>query len=375
MTGKIIGMDASRNRSGGAVCHIVELIKGASPLEHGISKVHLWAYKSLMDKIPDYPWLIKHTPLVLEKSLAHQMWWQYAILPQELRRLGCDILFSTSAGSICRFEPSITISQDMLSYEPGEMKRYGLSKSRLRLLLLRYIQSSSLKRAKGAIFLTNYAQHMIQKAIGVLDKSVVIPHAPADGFRQLTDNVTWSAEQKKIRCIYVSHTAMYKHQWNVIKAIGEVRKAGFDISLLLVGSGAGRAQKMVEQQQLITDPNGEFIEQMPYVEHNKIPGLLAASDVFIFASSCENMPITLIEGMASGLPIACSNRGPMPEVLQDGGVYFDPENPESIAEAIKKIVVNSELREKISIRAKLLSEQYSWDQCASQTWSFIESMV
>ena len=47
----------------------------------------------------------------------------------------------------------------------------------------------------------------------------------------------------------------------------------------------------------------------------------------IFASSCESSSCVLIENMASGLPIACSNRGPMPEVLKDGGVYFDPEKP------------------------------------------------
>ena len=50
------------------------------------------------------------------------------------------------------------------------------------------------------------------------------------------------------------------------------------------------------------------------------------ADLGVFASSCENLPIILIEKMASGLPIACSNKGPMPEVLGSAGVYFDPEN-------------------------------------------------
>jgi len=43
----------------------------------------------------------------------------------------------------------------------------------------------------------------------------------------------------------------------------------------------------------------------------------------------------LVEAMASGLPIACSNRGPMPEVLGDAGVYFDPEDPHDIARALR----------------------------------------
>ena len=45
---------------------------------------------------------------------------------------------------------------------------------------------------------------------------------------------------------------------------------------------------------------------------------------------------TLIESTCVGLPIACSNRGPMPEVLEDGGVYFDPENTQSIKRSIEK---------------------------------------
>ena len=83
------------------------------------------------------------------------------------------------------------------------------------------------------------------------------------------------------------------------------------------------------------------------------------------------MPITLIEGMASGLPIACSDRGPMPEVLQDGGVYFNPEDCKSIVFAIEKIIDNKSLRKFISKRAKKLSDIYSWKFCADQTWAFI----
>jgi glycosyltransferase involved in cell wall biosynthesis len=98
---------------------------------------------------------------------------------------------------------------------------------------------------------------------------------------------------------------------------------------------------------------------------------LASNDLFVFASSCENLPVTLLEAMAVGLPIACSNRGPMPEVLEDGGVYFDPENAVSIANAVEQIIVDSTLRTRIATKAKSLSEQYSWARCADETWKFI----
>ena len=83
------------------------------------------------------------------------------------------------------------------------------------------------------------------------------------------------------------------------------------------------------------------------------------------------MPVTLVEGMAAGLPIACSNRGPMPDVLADGGIYFNPEDAESISEAIEKIIHSAELRSAIAHRAKELSEQYSWKRCADETFAFI----
>jgi glycosyltransferase involved in cell wall biosynthesis len=108
-----------------------------------------------------------------------------------------------------------------------------------------------------------------------------------------------------------------------------------------------------------------------FVPHGDLPNYLAQADIFVFASSCENMPNTLIEAMAFGLPIACSNRGPMPEVLQDGGEYFDPESSESILNAVLRIMLDPELRDFRESRARELASRYSWSRCASETYSFI----
>jgi glycosyltransferase involved in cell wall biosynthesis len=83
------------------------------------------------------------------------------------------------------------------------------------------------------------------------------------------------------------------------------------------------------------------------------------------------MPNTLVEAMASGLPIACSDRGPMPEILKDAGVYFDPENHESISTAVFELLRSHELRKKLAERAYQLSTQYSWARCARETWSYL----
>lgn len=370
--GIVLGVDASRNRSGGGIAHAVGILTGSNPADHGIDKVHLWAFQELADAVPDFPWLEKHSPAVLKKSLPHQVWWQYKHLPAEARALGCDIMFNTDAGSVCPFDPGVTLSQDMLSFEPGEMWRFGLSRGLIRLILLRYIQIYSLSRGDAAMFLTEYARDTIQKLCKPFEKSVVIPHGIGDEFRQDAPANPWPSEgDRPIRALYVSNAAPYKHQWHVVAAIAKVRDAGHDVTLQLVGGGEGPAQERLERAMREHDPNGEFVEQTHFVKHSEVPSVLASADFFVFASSCENMPITLLEAMASALPIACSDRGPMPEVLQDVGAYFDPEDPDSIAAAIKRIIEDPSAREEMRSRSRAIADQYTWSRCSNETLDFL----
>jgi glycosyltransferase involved in cell wall biosynthesis len=62
----------------------------------------------------------------------------------------------------------------------------------------------------------------------------------------------------------------------------------------------------------------------------------------------------------------------MPEVLEDGGVYFDPEDAYSISLAIEQLMQSSTLRLSCAQRAKLLAQQYSWKRCADETLEFIK---
>jgi len=110
-----------------------------------------------------------------------------------------------------------------------------------------------------------------------------------------------------------------------------------------------------------------LVDVLGAVPHREIPAHLAQADLFIFASSCENMPNTLVEAMAAGMPIASSRRGPMPEILQDAGLYFDPEDPSSIAEAVARLAADANLRAELAHKAHALAGKYSWQRCARET--------
>lgn len=370
-----LGINATRARSGGGLAHLIGILQEANPADFGIENVHVWSYEKLLAALPDAPWLNKHSVPELSRSLLRQLWWERFSLPEELRKECCTVLLNVDAGSVCRFRPAVTMSRDMLSYEQGEIERYGISKERLRLIALRYVQNAALKSADGVIFLTNYAARVIQRSCGPLRNIAHIPHGVGADFQNIEPDYSWPiAGERAIRCLYVSNALPYKHQWNVVAAVAQLRQRGFDLKLELVGGGEGRARTRLEAQIAMSDPNRAFVTQREFVPQHTLPRLLAQADLFVFASSCENMPNTLLEAMAAGVPIACSNRGPMPEVLEDGGVYFDPEDPDSIAGAIEDLLTDPDKRARLGMRAKQLARQYSWMRCARETFSFISQI-
>lgn len=371
--GLTVGIDASRNRSGGARAYLKGMLSALDPEQHGVREVHVWAFKALLDSLPDRPWLVKHNPEPLERWLPHQVWWQAFSLTNEARREGCDILFSSDASTLCRFDPMVVLSQDMLSYEPGMMQRFNWGYQRLRLLVILYLQNMAFRRARGVIFLTRYAGEVIQRSCGALGRVATISHGVPDAFLAAPRPRPFpQGGSAPVRCVYVSPTSRYKNQWHVVRAIEMLRARGLSVTIDLVGGAEECAKARLQEQIRTSDPDGLFVRQVGTVPENRMVEQLSQADVFVFASSCENMPVTLLEAMAVGLPIACSSKGPMPEVLDDAGVYFDPEVPESIAAAIERLLVDRKLRERIAERARVLSGRYSWRRCATETFSFID---
>ena len=123
-----LGINAVRAKSGGSIAHIKGILEFYNPSLYSFSSIHLLCNRSIANQINDYPWLKVIIPSVSNRSTFNQLYWERFCLPKILNNLNIDILFNVDAGSICTFRPSVTLSQDMLSYESGEIKRYGISK-------------------------------------------------------------------------------------------------------------------------------------------------------------------------------------------------------------------------------------------------------
>lgn len=374
-----VGIDAANLRRGGGVTHLVELLRAAQPELSGVERIVIWGGSETLNAVQDRPWIEKCKPLALDGGLIHRALWQRFELSQAARRAGCDVLFVPGGSYGGDFHPVVTMSRNLLPFELKELARYGWSFFTFKLLLLRFIQCRSYRRADGIIFLTDYARRVVTNVTGSLrGKTCTISHGISSRFAQaprLQREISDCDDVNPFRIIYVSIIDQYKHQWHVVEAIATLRQHGFPVVLDLFGPANPSALKRLnETLDSLVDANS-WIQYHGAVPFDELHLRYAQADLGLFASSCENMPNILLETMASGLPIACSNCGPMPEVLGSGGVYFNPENPNDIAHALRILIESPQLREQLAEANFKQSEKYSWHRCAEETFRFLAAFA
>jgi len=378
LSGLVIGIDAANLRQGGGATHLVELLRAAKPQEQGVAQVLVWGNTSILAALEDRPWLVKLCPPVLDQGLFKRILWQKFTLSKAARAASCDLLFVPGGSYAGSFKPVVTMCRNMLPFEWRELKRYGVSLITLRLLLLRLSQSRSFLHAEAVIFLTHYAKGDVLNIIGALQgKTAIIPHGLSTRFHnapKIQHSITDYTFYNPYRLIYVSIIDQYKHQWLVVEAVAALRKQGLPVVLDLVGPAYPPALARLNKCLKQWDSEQSWVSYHGAIAYNELHQKYAQADLGVFASSCENMPNILLETMAAGLPVACSNRGPMLEVLGDAGVYFDPEQSDEIALALRKLIESPQLRTALAQASYDRAHQYTWQRCAENTFAFLAAI-
>lgn len=374
-----IGIDATNLRRGGGVTHLIELLGAADPARQGISRVVIWSGTPTLDALPDRSWLDKRRLPELDRGLLQRTLWQRFKLSKVARAAGCDLLFVPGGSYAGRFRPVVTMSQNLLPFEFGELRRYGWSWMTLKMLLLRWTQSRTFRRADGVIFLTQAAKASVLRVTGPLaGECPIIPHGLNPRFR-MPPKAQQAIDAYEVghpyRLIYVSIIDRYKHQWQVVEAVAGLRRDGWPLALDLVGPAYAPALARLRDTMARCDLQGDWVCYHGAVAYADLHELYAQADLGLFASSCENMPIILLETMAAGLPVACSDRGPMPEVLGGAAVYFDPEHPADIARALRELIASPSLRAEKSQESYTAALAYDWKRCADETFGFLAAVA
>ncbi|PLX47122.1 MAG: glycosyltransferase family 4 protein [Desulfobulbaceae bacterium] len=136
-----------------------------------------------------------------------------------------------------------------------------------------------------------------------------------------------------------------------------------ELELRLVGGGEQTLELQALAQRLGVEDKINFVGRVP---HTHVPQELAKLDVYVALSRRESFGVAIIEAGAAGRPVVVSDAGGLPEVTVDGetGFVVPRENPEAAAVALKKLVLDAELRHRMgSAGQQHVAQHYSWSTC------------
>lgn len=376
----ILGIDASTVGSGGFQRHLIEILRHCDPTKHNFKIIKIWGTNDILNKIPESVFMVKLTHPLLNGNLFSRYLWQLFFRDSSFKNENINVLLDPIGLYNGKFKPYATMSRNMLIFDKHEQSRFGWSFLRLKFIFLFYTQCKTFKNAQAIIFISEYAKKYIQQFVNYHDKKIIIIHHGISLIFQKEPRVQFSIfnydNQNPYKFLYVSSVFSYKHHLNVIEVINKLRKKGYPIIIELVGNiGQKDVGDQLRKKILMLDPENEYIFWHKNVGLENVLKFYHTSDAFIFASSCENMPNILIEAMASGLPILCSSNNPMPEFLEDSGLYFDPENQNELENSLKKMIEEYNLRTKLSAKTFTLSKKYNWTICSDKTFNLLSNLA
>jgi len=110
---------------------------------------------------------------------------------------------------------------------------------------------------------------------------------------------------------------------------------------------------------------GDRIHFAGFVRDEDLPALYSLAAVFAFPSWYEGFGLPVLEAMACGTPVVAANNSSLPEVVGEGGLMVDAANPEELAAALQRILVDQNLRDKLVTLGKAHASRYTWDSAAA----------
>lgn len=179
-------------------------------------------------------------------------------------------------------------------------------------------------------------------------------------------------QSDELKLITAGRLSSTKRIEMLIETVGILRKQGHKIRLTIAGSGS------LEQslKQLISQKKLDYcIEMSGRVEHAVMPDLYRNSDIYISATMQEGMSNSMLEAMASGLPIITTRCEGLDELIKDNGVVIDNANPADLAASIKNIIGNTVRFQQMAAAARKQAERFSWRSVAEKYIDYYRRII
>lgn len=328
--------------------------------------------------LPDDPRIRRSaTAWPTENPLLRTLWEKVA-LPHIIAREKTQVLFCPG-GVVATRVPvrckTVTMFRNMIPFDREALARIPPGLQRIRNFILKRVLLRSMANADLTIFISDHARRVIEALVRVRNP-VTIPHGISAAFRthgQALQRPTWLPQGEYL--LYVSRFDVYKHQFEVASAFADLPS---DIrsryKLLLVGEAdAVLTRRVIElarrkglaEQILVVGP----------VAYAELPNVYHHATVNLFASTCENCPNILLEALGAGRPVLSSDVMPMPEFGGDAVAYFSPTDPNSIRDALSRVLQDESRRSELAAAAARRSADFDWVTTSRTTWQQVMGLI
>ena len=153
----------------------------------------------------------------------------------------------------------------------------------------------------------------------------------------------------------VAQKRPYKNLHMLIRALPEL-----DGDVVLVLPGAATAHE-AELRALAAELGVASRVRYPdWLSEAELEGMYALSQVFVLPSLIEGFGLPILEAMARGVPVACSNVSALPEVAGDAALMFNPERQDEVTAVVRRLLDDTALAQRLVIRGRERVQAFTW---------------
>lgn len=242
-------------------------------------------------------------------------------------------------------------------------------------LLWRLIVPTVARRADRVITLSEAARREILEDLPVRAERIdVVPcgsgnGVPADASDEGEVRSRLGLGKRRV-VLAVSALSRHKNLPPLVRALVQIRESHPDVVLVIPGNPTEHGREL---EHLALDLGVRDALCLPgWVDQPHLEALYRMASCFVFPSRREGFGMPILEAMARGVPVACSDASPLPEVAGDAALYFAPERPDQIAEAIVRLLSDTKLAAELVVRGRARQRMFTWSRAAEKTLAVYE---
>lgn len=301
-------------------------------------------------------------------SMGPSLAWRHMALPGAMKRDGVDLHYSPSyfvpLRKVC---PAVAVVHDVSFLAHPE---WFHADWRMRFDRIFW---DAVRKTEAIITISDYSKREIERLLGV--EPVIVRVIPG-GFSEQFSPAAAHDDDEEIRSRYgleagfVLSVGSLHTRRNVPKLIEAISR--LDRQLLVVGAQAPFSETVDVEALAAAHGVAARVTHVEYVSEGDLIALYRACGALAYPSLYEGFGLPVLEAMACGAPVACSNATSIPEVAGDAAIYFDPTDSEGMARAIEAACEGG-----ASLRAGSLerASRFSWERTARETLEAMDQVM